>query len=429
MKRAPTTFSLVLGLVALALMLALSLAAVLITHTGLRAVSGTYAHLAAATAVSIDELTVRNDPAAQHALDTLKQAGVAFSDKTPPPSTVLVTPMVRDVGRITGELLGDPARVVVTQSRQSSQIWIHSAHDPRRWIVMRALSYRRQVVDSTVLVTILAGLIALAIAGLAGRLLTRPLERLSVHAPALLAGDPLILQQLRDSPLEVRQLAEAFGEAGEQLRHASRERELMLAGISHDLRTPLARLRLALELGDAGDPQRREAMVADMEELDGALEQCLAFVRDGRDEARRELDIATLVGQLLALRVHPDDWQLDGPPLLAALVRPTLLRRAIGNLMDNAERYGAAPFQVSLGHDANGLFVRIVDHGSGVANDLIGRLGRPFVRGDPARGGTGLGLSIVKRAAEMHGGSLQLHHGEPTGLVATLHLPDQRPLR
>jgi two-component system osmolarity sensor histidine kinase EnvZ len=222
----------------------------------------------------------------------------------------------------------------------------------------------------------------------------------------------------------VQQLALAIGEAGARLRGAAAERELMLAGISHDLRTPLARLRLALELGDAGDPQRREAMVADLEELDGALEQCLAFVRDGRDEALRDCDVSTLVGQLLALRIHPDDWHFEGPAELHAQLRPTLLRRALGNLMDNAERYGAAPFDVVLTGEAQMLSVTVADHGSGAPFDVLERLGKPFERGDHARGGigVGLGLSIVKRAAELHGGTLELRNADDGGFVATLRI-------
>ena len=424
MKRAPTTFSLVLALVALALLLALTLAGLLSTRGGLKAAGETYGRLVVSTALAADELATRSDTASMRTLDALKQTGVAFSTAAPPPATVRVASVIREIGRTAGDLLGDPSRVVVTQSLQSSQIWVRSEHDPRRWIVLHAVSYRQQLIDSTLVVTLLAGLIALAIAGVAARLLTRPLERLSAHATALLAGDPMI-QQLHGSPREVRQLAQAIGAAGARLRDVARERELMLAGISHDLRTPLARLRLALELGDADDPQRREAMVGDLQELDSALEQCLAFVRDGRDEALREVDIITLVGQLLALREQPDTWQLDGPALLPARVRPTLLRRAIGNLMDNAERHGAAPFKVSLGCDGDALFMRVTDHGSGVAPALLDRLGQPFLRGDQARSstGSGLGLSIVMRAAELHGGTLELGNGSYGGLVATIRIP------
>lgn len=424
MKRGPTTFALVLGTVVLALAIALSLAAAMSTRSGLRIVGGTYGHLTAAAAIAADDVAVRTDPDAARTRRALARVGVRYSTGQPPVSTYRVAPAVREVGRTVGELLGDPSRVVVVQLPES-QIWVRSARDPKRWVVLHAASYRSAVIDSAILISLFAGLIALAVAGLAARVLVRPLERLSAHAGALLGGAPMD-EPLRGSPREVRQLAGAIGDAGARLRGAASERELMLAGISHDLRTPLARLRLALELGDAGDPQRREAMVADLEELDAALEQCLAFVRDGRDEALRACDVATIAGQLLALRANPDAWSLDGPAPLHATARPILLRRALANLMDNAERYGAAPFRVTLARDGGWLSLRVEDSGPGVAPDLLDHLGKPFVRGDKARSGVGvgLGLSIVARAAELHGGELLLRNGEHGGLVAALHIPD-----
>ncbi|HEY2347169.1 MAG TPA: ATP-binding protein [Xanthomonadaceae bacterium] len=442
MKRGPTTFVLVLATVVLALSIALSLAAVLSTRSGLRVVGGTYGHLAAAAAIAADDIASRRDADAAATRKELERAGVRFSAGPPPASTVRVAPAVREVGRAVGEVLGNPSRVVVVQTPES-QIWVRSAHDPKLWVVLHAASYRSEVIDSIILISLFAGVIALAIAGLAARVLTRPLERLSAHAGALLGGAPMD-ETLRGSAREVRQLAGAIGDAGAKLRGAASERELMLAGISHDLRTPLARLRLALELGDAGDPQRREAMVADLEELDASLEQCLAFVRDGRDEALRDCDVATIVGQLLALRARPEDWGLEGPTPLHATLRPTLLRRALGNLMDNAERHGAAPFLARLErvklereeperavreHEGGWLSLRVEDHGAGVPPDLLAQLGKPFVRGDHARTGigVGLGLSIVARAAELHGGELLLRNGEHGGFIATLRIPDLQP--
>lgn len=425
MRRAPSTFALVLGLLAAALLLALVLSSGLQRRFGKQVVSDSYGRLALATALAADELASRpQDPAARHVLASLQLLGVHVSSTQPPaPSVRHIAPALVAVARTVGLLLGDSSRVVATQT-PDSQLWVRSTRDPAHWIVLRIPSYRPRLLDSALLVSLIAGLIALAAAGLAARLLTRPLERLAAQAPALLAGTP-IGADLDGSPREVRRLAEAVCGAGERLRAAARERELMLAGISHDLRTPLARLRLALELGDAGDTTRRAAMVADLEELDSALEQCLAFVRDGRDEALQAVDLATLAGQLLALRREPDEWQLDGPAELVASVRPTLLRRALGNLMDNAEGYGAPPFRVTLVRQADATELRVGDHGPGVPPELLARLGQPFLRGDGARGGggSGLGLSIAGRAARLHGGELLLANRPGGGFIATLRLP------
>jgi two-component system osmolarity sensor histidine kinase EnvZ len=429
MKRHPTTFSLVLALVALALLLALGLSGALSARLNRRITSDVYGRLATAAALAADATAARQDADAQRTLARLQSLGVQLAEGVPPASTVRVAPAARIVGRTIGNLLGDSARVVVTQT-PDTHIWIRGTHAPNRWIVLEEPSFRRQVLRASVRTTVLAGLIALGLAALLARLLTRPLERLAGNAGALLAGEP-VPQAFNGNPLEVQRLALAFREAGARLRGNARERELMLAGISHDLRTPLARLRLALELGDANEPQRREAMIADLEQLDETLGQCLAFVRDGRDEAPRGIDLATLVGQLLALRRQPDDWRLDGPDALPASVRPNLMRRAIGNLLDNAERHGAAPFRVTMGRDARDLFVSVADSGPGVPADLLPRLGRPFLRGDRARSsaGTGLGIGIAMRAAELHGGALELRNAPGGGFVARLRLPAQPHVR
>ena len=425
MKRGPTTFSLVLALLAGALVFALSLGGFLSTRAGLRALGDSYGRLAVATATSVDALLDRDDADARATLDRLRREGIGLAASPPPPRTLRPgMPMVQEVARVVGRLLGDPSRVVVVQ-RPEAQIWVRSARRPGQWIVMQAVSFRRQVVRSMLMLMLFAGGTALAVAALAARLLTRPLERLAAHAPALLGGQSMGAH-LRGSPREVRDLADALGSAGETLRQGARERELMLAGISHDLRTPLARLRLALELGDAGDPQRRQAMVTDLDELDQALAQCLDYVRDGSEEAIRMVDVPTLLGQLTALRRQPDAWSYDGPDEAALQARPSLLRRALGNLMDNAEAYGAAPFRVSLQAGRHEWRIAVEDRGPGVPPELLARLGRPFLRGNAARGGTpgnGLGLSIVKRAAELDGGRLRLANRDGGGFVATLALP------
>jgi two-component system osmolarity sensor histidine kinase EnvZ len=425
-KRAPTTFSLLLGLLAATLAIALALAAGLSMRASRHIAGETYGHLVAATVIATDELSRRTDPAAHRALAALDAINIRVESGAPPASRQRIAPIVHDAEKVAGKTLGDPSRITVVQA-PDAQIWVRSTNDPARWITLHALGYRREVRRSSLLATLIAGLVALIGAATAARRLTRPLERLSANAGPLLAGAPM-QETLANSPREVCLLADAIVAAGERQRNAARERELMLAGISHDLRTPLARLRLALELGDAEDPQRRKAMVADLEQLDDALGQCLAFVRDGNDEPLREIDVATLAGQLLSTRMHPDEWRLDVSETLHATVRPTLLRRAVNNLMDNAERHGRPPFALNACHDHGTLVLRISDHGPGVDEALLERLGQPFLRADRARtsAGSGLGLSIVKRAAELHGGTLRLQLRKPdgSGMVATIRIPN-----
>lgn len=424
MSRAPRTFTLVLGLIVLALLLALTLNRVLSTRLGRDITGSAYGQLGAATVDAVDAATRSNAVSVAQLRAAMVNSGVLFTDAAPPPQAREVTPAVAAIAAETGRLLGDPSRVSVRQIGDHTQFWVRSANQPGMWIVLQAPRYRRAIINSAATVAVLAGLIALVVAALVARLLTRPLERLAGAAPALLDGEA-IDDDLRNSPCEVRHLAAAIAAAGARQRDAARERELMLAGISHDLRTPLARLRIALELGDAGDSERREAMVADLAELDHALEQCLAYVRDGSDETARSEDIVTVVGQLLALREHPESWQCDAPATLFVHARQGLLRRAVANLMDNAERYGAAPFAIAMHRDGSNIHIHVDDSGPGVAAELLPRLGRPFVRGDAARGGggNGLGIGIAMRAAALHGGKLELRNRDGGGFSAELVVP------
>ena len=423
MSRGPTTFTLILGLFFVALLLALSLAGTLSLRAALRTAGDTYGHLIAATAISADALNDSTDPTAKKTLDDMQRLGVHFSSDPPPISPVRSAPMLLELQHRIGEILEDPSRVAVAQFPEP-QLWIRSQRDPSRWIVFNAALYRQQLMRSIILTAILAGLIALAVAAIGARMLTQPLERLAQNANAWIAGAS-IAPSLRKSPREVRSLAAAISNASARLRAATRDRELMLAGMSHDLRTPLARLRIALELGDADDATRRAAMIDDLEQLDSALEQCLAFVRDGRDESVRNLDIATLAAQLIGLRMQPDDWNLRSPDTLFLDGRPILLRRALSNLMDNAERYGKPPFDIVLSQNAKTVSVAIDDRGPGIDAALSDKLGQPFVRGDSARGGggSGLGLSIVARIVELHGGALKWTNRDGGGFQVRIELP------
>ncbi|MGH8213088.1 MAG: hypothetical protein ACREPP_07685, partial [Rhodanobacteraceae bacterium] len=233
MKRAPTTFVLVLILVALALLLALGLSTALSIRLVRKITVETNAQMAAAITLAVDVLAEREDAGTRQAIAGLRGVDVEVRRGPPPRPDADVPAALLDTGEEIGRLLGDPSRVVLTRT-PDGQIWIHSTRDPERWIVIHTLAYRQQVINSTLLLTGLAGVIALIFAAWVAHLLTGPLSRLAARAPSLLAGD-FSVAQLRGSPREVRQLAQSIGAAGERLREASQERELMLAGVSHDL--------------------------------------------------------------------------------------------------------------------------------------------------------------------------------------------------
>ncbi len=260
---------------------------------------------------------------------------------------------------------------------------------------------------------------------------TRPLKALATAATDLGHGQsPAPLET--DGPAEIDALAHAFNQMTADLARLDNDRALILAGISHDLRTPLTRLRMGIELAGV-DEQSRAGMSADIEEMDLTIGQFLDFARASSGEALQETDLPALLGDIAGqyarrnLRVAT-----ILPPAAAALaafrVRPQALRRAVANLVDNALRHAAhaEPVQLALQQDAQAIRIAVSDRGPGIPESEIERLKQPFTRLEAARSnvsGAGLGLAIVERIARSHGGRLELQNRPDGGLVATIILP------
>jgi two-component system osmolarity sensor histidine kinase EnvZ len=415
-------------LLALAVLATLAFAIGAVAWQSMRAGAGQIARVVAAAlhgaerAYSVDA----GLPATLRALGFEQTVGA-----TPAQEAAYLPPLAAEV-RSRLEALVDDRRRLRFEGGPEWRIWLQVSGAPSHWIGIAVEPVRDQVLRGSLLVLLAAGGLVLLFAGSIARQLTRPLEALARQAPALVAG--LAAPDVGDDPpTEVRELAAALGSAARAQAAMARERELLLAGVSHDLRTPLARLRVALELGDAADPERRAEMGRDLDELDAVIAAFLDHVRDGSDEVATNIDPTALVGQLLAERDQQANWCATnaGAPATVRL-RPLAARRALRNLMDNAERHGQPPFEVEVRAAPGGVAFRIRDHGRGVDADLLALLGRPFVRGDAARNttGTGLGLASAARIAAAHHGTLALRNGEHGGgFEALLSLAeDQRPL-
>jgi two-component system osmolarity sensor histidine kinase EnvZ len=260
-----------------------------------------------------------------------------------------------------------------------------------------------------------AGLIASNIAGplAAMRRAARRLGRGEHHEPLPEVG-----------PRELRTVAAAFNRMASDLESMERERAMVLAGISHDLRTPLSRLRLALEMGHAGSSES-EAMIADIGEMDAIIGQFLDFAR-GADEAKAEADLDAEIGDLAQHYERLGKKVAYQPsPLPRFRFARLAVRRAIANLVDNALRYAGEPVEIEASRRNGEVIVEVRDRGPGIPAGEVERLKRPFTRLDDSRtgpAGSGLGLAIVERVAHAHGGRLDLQPREGGGLVARLAL-------
>ncbi len=299
--------------------------------------------------------------------------------------------------------------------------------DDGRWLAVERHLPRDLFLSPVRLTISLAVLLlaALAVSLLAVRWLTRPLARLAGAAERLgrdLDQEPLA----EDGPDEVRRAVGAFNTMQARLQRLVNDRARLLAAISHDLRTPLTRMRLRSALLD--DPALRGRLEADIDEMARLVETTLEFARDATaQETVEPLDVDALVGSLQAdYEETGREVAVEGQSAGPFPGRPGALRRALANLVDNALAY-AGSATVQIDDDPTHLDLRVLDRGPGLPESELERVLEPFQRGEVSRsratGGSGLGLSIVRDVARVHGGELTLANRPGGGLVATLRLP------
>jgi signal transduction histidine kinase len=281
------------------------------------------------------------------------------------------------------------------------------------------------------MMTLLFAVISLTLLGLwAARALTAPLSSFAKAAENFSlngAASPLPER----GPEEIRSVAKALNRMRERISTLIDDRTKMLAAISHDLRTPITRMRLRSEFIE--DDAHRNRMLGDLDQMRSMLEQVLSFLRNDR-----KLEAMTLVDIASSLQLITDQFAdmghkvaYDGPAHAMATVRPDDLHRSITNLVENAVRFGAEA-TIRLRVSPDHLTIDVEDDGPGISDARKEVMLEPFVRGDDARNmdeasGFGLGLSIARSIVLAHGGALSLNDREPHGLIVHIHLPVRQP--
>lgn len=277
------------------------------------------------------------------------------------------------------------------------------------------------------------GSLALALSLIAAYFIVRrigqPLRALAAAAAEIGRGKrPAPVEE--SGPTEIATLAHAFNQMSRDLSRLDEDRALILAGVSHDLRTPLSRLRLGIEMS-GGDAQLKDGMTADVEDMDRIIGQFLDFARADGGEALEDLNLATVAREIVErFRKLGHAIAEDLQPVPDAPLRPLALRRAIINLLDNALRYGETGVAVRSGLEGATMVLEVLDRGPGIPAESAERLKQPFTRLEAARsggGGSGLGLAIVDRIVRGLGGRLDLLAREGGGLAARISLPLRPP--
>ena len=269
-----------------------------------------------------------------------------------------------------------------------------------------------------------SSLVLLAVAILFLRNQVKALRRLAAAADGFGKGRPVPFFKI-EGAVEIRQAAVAFITMRDRIQRQVRQRTQMLAGVSHDLRTPLTRMKLALEI--LGEDPAVEELKSDVAEMEHMVHGYLDFVRGEGTEPPIETDIALLLDDVaIAMRREGSQLSLTAPAEYVLPVRPNALKRCLANLIGNARRHGSHVWVTAL-PVADGIDILVDDDGPGIPLADRGRVFRAFVRLDPSRnpstGGVGLGLTIARDVARGHGGDVRLEDSPQGGLRARLHLP------
>ncbi|MDM1244474.1 ATP-binding protein [Acinetobacter indicus] len=316
---------------------------------------------------------------------------------------------------------------VYFQFKPSPRIWIQTPEMNGHWVrepLKTYANYSPELVFGWLLgIPLLSAIIILTLV----RQLNRPLRRLQEAANTYSQTGKAPYLETNHGPLEIRQVNQAFNQMIFTLEQTERDRRIMLAGISHDLRTPLTRIRLSAEMMPDED-FLKEGLIYDVEDMDAILDQFISYMRDGSDEELQDTDLNALL-QELVIQFKPLDIRFSPEELPILQARSLSLKRLIGNLINNAKRYGTEPIELSAKVQEQFICISVADHGEGIPEDQIESLMQPFVRGNAARTvqGSGLGLAIVKRIVDIHQGELIIRNREQGGLevIISLPLPEQ----
>jgi signal transduction histidine kinase len=363
-------------------------------------------------------VTGEPDPESQDYLDNLREilgntheVRLVVAERTPQ-EAVAGVPATVDTPAI------PKSQHVVTQVQLTDGTWLIFDH-PRPWSITDR-PYRLLLSLAVLLFSVLL------VSFLVVRRLTRPLSLLARAADEL--GRDLDRPPLPErGPLEVRAAIAAFNTMQARLRDYIYERTRILTAVSHDLRTPITRLRLRAEL--LSDEALRTKFVHDLQEMESMTNATLSFLRGFEErEAVQSVDLMALLESLQTDSVEMGyDVKLTGKLAKPVMLRPRALRRCLDNLVTNAVRYGGGPVTVSVEQQGADVVIRVRDAGPGIPEAELEKVFEPYYRLEGARsregGGTGLGLSIARNIAELHSGSLILHNHPKGGLEAVLSFP------
>ncbi|HCU65830.1 MAG TPA: two-component system sensor histidine kinase EnvZ [Rheinheimera sp.] len=323
--------------------------------------------------------------------------------------------------------LGGPAEVRIEQSL-SFAFWVRPPQAPDYWVRIPLSGLNETDFKPLQIYILLIGFLSVAGGWWFARQLNRPLQGLQQAALRVGRGDiPEPLPEVGSS--EIIAVTRAFNHMAKGIKQLEKDRALLMAGVSHDLRTPLTRIRLASEMMSEADSWIRDGIANDIDDMNAIIDQFIDYIRHHKEESLTEEDLNLLVSEQISaerLQQRKIETELAANLPLVPL-RRIAIKRVLTNLIENAFKYSDGAIEVRTGFEKGSqrVYVQVRDHGPGIPENQMAQMFEPFTQGDSARGsaGSGLGLAIIKKIVDMHRGEVTLHNHAYGGLVATVYLP------
>jgi len=307
-------------------------------------------------------------------------------------------------------------------------VWVSLSRYPDTWIAIPITGLNEANISPLTMYLMVIGILSVAGGWLFVRRMTMPLSALQKAAMAVGKGEhPAPLKELGST--EMIQVTRAFNRMNQGIKQLEHDRTLMTAGISHDLRTPLTRIRLASEMLPDTQNWIKEGIENDIEDMNAIIDQFIDYARYDSDEEREKTDLNSLIIELAQARhieeTHHIELKLNDIPSIS--LRRIAMKRVIDNLIENAFRYGSSNITITTFYNKNKkrIYCKVRDFGPGIPNAELEHVFMPFAQGNKARSssGSGLGLAIIRRIVEAHDGEVTLRNHPQQGLIAEFFLP------
>ncbi|WP_217875247.1 two-component system sensor histidine kinase EnvZ [Pseudoalteromonas shioyasakiensis] len=323
--------------------------------------------------------------------------------------------------------LNGSARVRISQT-DPLVYWVEAPQAPGYWVRVPLTGLQENNLKFLTFYLSSIGFLSVLGGWLFARHLNRPLKALQQAAVKVGVGDFSTKLEEQGST-EVIEVTRAFNQMSRGIAALENDRRLLMAGVSHDLRTPLTRIRLATEMMSDDEDYLREGIIHDIEDMNAIIDQFIEYLRHHKREELELEDLNAIVSEVVEAeqKHHRTITFKENPSLSEVPVSMIAIKRVVTNMIENAIRYSDGDIEVETRVSSNKKFAMVVvnDHGPGIPESELETVFEPFKQGDAARGseGSGLGLAIIKRIVDMHGGRVQLLNRPEGGLSAQIYLP------